>query len=142
MRASPWLGLLARSAGSVAAVVALALLGAMPQASAHVQLEAASSMPPQPPEPAAIPASTAHGSGSAVAATSTAPPAAAAIVLNTATSEELQRLPGVGAKRAAAILALRERLGRFRRVEDLLRVKGIGRKSLKRIAPLVVLEHE
>ena len=57
--------------------------------------------------------------------------------LNTATAEELQRLPGVGAKRAEAILTLRTKLGHFRRAEDLLRVRGVGRATLKRWRPLV-----
>ena len=46
----------------------------------------------------------------------------------------------VGPKRAGAILALRVRVGRFRRVEDLLRVKGIGRKTIRKWRPLVRLE--
>jgi competence protein ComEA len=61
-------------------------------------------------------------------------------VLNTATEEDLRRLPGIGAKRAAAILALRVRLGRFRALEDLLKVKGLGRATLKRLRPLVRLD--
>jgi competence protein ComEA len=62
------------------------------------------------------------------------------VVLNTATADDLRRLPGVGEKRAALILALRTQLGRFRAVEDLLKVKGIGRATLKRLRPLVRLD--
>jgi competence protein ComEA len=62
------------------------------------------------------------------------------VVLNTATESDLRRLPGIGAKRAGAILALRVHLGRFRAIEDLLRVKGIGRATLKRLRPLVRLD--
>ncbi len=62
------------------------------------------------------------------------------VVLNTATVDDFRRLPGIGEKRAAAMIALRERLGRFRAVEDLLKVKGIGRAMLKRIRPLVRLD--
>jgi competence protein ComEA len=62
------------------------------------------------------------------------------VVLNTATSEDLRRLPGIGQKRADAILALRSHLGRFRALEDLLKVKGLGRATLKRIRPLVRLD--
>src|SRR5277367_2760913 len=40
------------------------------------------------------------------------------VVLNSAGVDDLRRLPGIGEKRAAAILSLRERLGRFRAVED------------------------
>jgi competence protein ComEA len=62
------------------------------------------------------------------------------VILNAASAAELQRLPGVGAKRAAAILALRQRLGRLRRPSDLLRVKGIGPRLLERMLPLIVLD--
>jgi competence protein ComEA len=62
------------------------------------------------------------------------------VVLNQATPEDLQRLPGIGPKRAMAIVALRSKLGRFRQVEDLLRVRGIGRATLKRLKPLVRLD--
>ncbi len=62
------------------------------------------------------------------------------IVLNLASAEELTRLPGVGMKRAQSIVKLRTRLKRFRRVSDLLRVRGIGVRSLRRLKPLVVLD--
>ena len=92
-----------------------------------------------------------------VSAAGTAPPAPAAagtsaasnsagltddgkVILNLASTEDLRRLPGVGQKRAEAILALRTRLGRFKQVSDLLRVKGIGVRGLKKIMPKVVLD--
>ncbi len=59
------------------------------------------------------------------------------VYLNEATVDDLRRLPGVGEKRALAILELRRKLGRFRQVEDLLRVKGIGRATLRKLRPLV-----
>jgi len=62
------------------------------------------------------------------------------VYLNHATVDELRRLPGVGPKRAEAILVLRQRLGRFSRVEDLLRVKGVGRGAVKKWRPLVRLD--
>ncbi len=63
------------------------------------------------------------------------------VYLNTATVDDLRRLPGIGEKRANAIVALRSRLGgRFRAVEDLLKVKGIGRATLRRLRPLVRLD--
>jgi competence protein ComEA len=62
------------------------------------------------------------------------------VVLNTAAADDLRRLPGIGQKRADAILTLRTRLGRFRAIEDLLKVKGIGRATLKRLRPLVRLD--
>lgn len=65
------------------------------------------------------------------------------IVLNRATEDELTKLPGVGKKKAQAIVALREKLGgRFKRLEDLMRVRGLKRKALERIRPHVVLDAE
>lgn len=68
------------------------------------------------------------------------PPADAAgpapVDLNTATVEELCTLPGVGPKKAEAILELRKKR-RFTRVTQLLEVKGIGQKTLARLKPHV-----
>jgi len=62
------------------------------------------------------------------------------VILNLASVKDLVRLPGIGSKRAQAIVDLRQRLGgKFRRLRDLLRIRGIGYRSLKRIEPLVVL---
>jgi competence protein ComEA len=62
------------------------------------------------------------------------------VILNLATVEDLRHLPGVGQKRADAIVALRARLGHFKHVNDLLRVKGIGVRGLKKILPHVLLD--
>lgn len=75
--------------------------------------------------------------------TSTAPttPSASGVVdVNSATEAELVLLPGIGPSKARAILATRQRMGRFRRVEDLLRVRGIGRATLRRIRTMVTLQ--
>ncbi len=134
-RASAWVPLLLRSLGSVAAVVALALVGSMPLASAHVQLAPHAEAVPVPLLPPV------HALAAAPEPTAPIDPAPdKLVVLNTASSDELQSLPGVGPKRAEAILALRTRIGRFRRVEDLLRVKGIGHASLRRLKSRVVVD--
>ena len=62
------------------------------------------------------------------------------VILNVASEDELRRLPGIGATKAKAIVALRAKLGRFRKPEDLLRVKGIGRRSLARMRPLLLVD--
>ena len=59
--------------------------------------------------------------------------------LNAADARDLQLLPGVGAVKAGEILKLRSRLGEFRSVEDLLKVKGIGPKTLEKLRPYVVV---
>jgi competence protein ComEA len=62
------------------------------------------------------------------------------VVLNLAGLEELRRIPGIGAKRAEAILQLRAKLKRFKRGADLLRVRGIGPKSLARMQSHFVID--
>jgi competence protein ComEA len=62
------------------------------------------------------------------------------VVLNVAGEQDLTRLPGIGPARAKAIVALRSRLGRFRSLTDLRRVKGIGPRSLERMRAHAVLD--
>lgn len=70
------------------------------------------------------------------------PPARSGPVnLNTATLAQLDTLPGVGPGLAAAIARVRARLGgRFKSVEDLREVQGIGQKRFERLRPLVRVE--
>jgi len=78
----------------------------------------------------------------AVAAQTTSGDAAAptgVVNVNTATLEQLVLLPGVGPARAQAIIAYREEHP-FRRVEDLLQIRGIGRATLDRLRPYVATE--
>jgi competence protein ComEA len=56
---------------------------------------------------------------------------------NRAGEEDLDRLPGVGPSTARAILEERDRGGGFSGLEDLLRVRGVGRRTLDRIAGLL-----
>lgn len=60
--------------------------------------------------------------------------------LNRASAAELQQIPGIGPKRAAAIVRFRQKSGPFRRVEDLLAIRGISRKLLEKIRPYVFVE--
>lgn len=57
--------------------------------------------------------------------------------LNRATGAELERLHGIGPALASRILELRGRKGAFRRVEELLEVRGIGPRTLDRLRPRV-----
>jgi comEA protein len=58
-----------------------------------------------------------------------------AIDINVATAEQLTALPGIGSVMAERIVKFREQHGDFKRVEDLLKVKGIGEKSFQKIRP-------
>ncbi|WP_307560622.1 helix-hairpin-helix domain-containing protein [Paenibacillus sp. V4I7] len=53
--------------------------------------------------------------------------------LNTATFEQLDEIPGIGASKAKAILDYRLKKGRFNRIEELIEVKGIGEKMLEKL---------
>lgn len=68
-----------------------------------------------------------------------AAPSKAAINLNTATLEQLETLPGIGRKTAERILEYRTKSGSFKRIEDLMNVKGIGEKSFLKLKPLVAV---
>lgn len=62
------------------------------------------------------------------------------IALNSAGRAELEELPGIGPAKAQRILDWRARHGRFRRIVDLRRVNGFGRKTVLRLAPFLVLD--
>lgn len=62
--------------------------------------------------------------------------------VNTATSEQLQLLPGIGPALAERIIAFRESNGPFEKVDELVAVRGIGDKSLTKLRPYVVVKGE
>ena len=81
----------------------------------------------------------------ALLAAGTAPALAAdklsgVVNVNTASAEQLALLPGIGDTRAREIVAARQQRGGFKRVEDLLAVKGIGEASLAKLRPFVSLQ--
>ncbi len=57
--------------------------------------------------------------------------------LNTATPAQLEELPGVGPQMASRIKEYREKNGGFKKVEDLMKIKGLGEKAFLRLRPLV-----
>ena len=59
--------------------------------------------------------------------------------LNRATADQLESLPGIGAVKAAAILAVRDTKGGFKTMEELEAVRGIGPALVAKLRPLVVL---
>jgi competence protein ComEA len=66
-------------------------------------------------------------------------PAGPLVNLNTATQAQLETLPGVGAKAAERILEYRQKNGQFKKIEDLMNVKGIGEKSFLKLKPLLTV---
>jgi competence protein ComEA len=83
-------------------------------------------------------AQAAKGRGAAKAnATATDP-----INLNAATAAQLQTLPGVGASAAQRILDYRQKNGSFKKIEELMNVKGIGEKSFLKLKPLITVTAE
>jgi len=153
VRESTWASVVTRGLGIGAGMVALAAIGgASTLSGAGVAVAtaapgvAASATVAKPGVAAAGSASvSAPSTPSAVStvgasATSAGVTTDGKVVLNAATADDLMKLPRVGAKRAQAILEVRRRLGRFRQPTDLLRVKGIGHKTLRLILPLVVVD--
>ena len=59
--------------------------------------------------------------------------------LNAATEAQLEALPGIGAATAARIVEYRKKNGGFKKVEDLMNVKGIGEKSFLKLKALITV---
>ena len=74
-----------------------------------------------------------------VAAFAEKQPPAKPIDINLANAKELQELPGVGPVTAQRIIDMRQKSGRFKRVEDLLAVRGISQKKLDAMRPYVTV---
>jgi competence protein ComEA len=62
--------------------------------------------------------------------------------LNRASIDELETLPGIGTVLAQRVIAFRDSVGGFQKIEDLREVKGIGAKKYDRLKALVTVSTE
>ena len=65
--------------------------------------------------------------------------AAAPVNLNTATVAQLESLPGIGPAMAQRIMEYRQQTGGFKRIEDLMNVRGIGEAAFLKLRALVTI---
>jgi competence protein ComEA len=109
----------------VAALVALTLCGCIRRSLSQARSQA-------PPAPVAPVSQT----GDPATSDTVSPP----ININTASAEELQKLPGIGEAMAARIIEHREKYGPFRRPEHLMMVRGISDRRFRRMKELITVQ--
>lgn len=61
------------------------------------------------------------------------------VQINTASKEQLEKITGIGSRKAESILKYREEHGPFQKIEDLLEIDGIGAKSLEKIKDQIII---
>ncbi len=66
-------------------------------------------------------------------ASAKAAPAAGVVNINTASASDLEALPGIGAKTAARIVEYRQKNGPFKKIEELMNVRGVGEKNFLKL---------
>jgi competence protein ComEA len=88
---------------------------------------------------AAVPAAAQDKPAAARGVRAAAPTAANPVNLNTATAAQIAALPGIGEKVAQRIVEHRQKTGGFKKIEELMNVKGIGEKSFLKLKPLITV---
>jgi competence ComEA-like helix-hairpin-helix protein len=61
------------------------------------------------------------------------------ININTATVKEIMKLPGIGKKKAEAVIAFRQDNGGFEHINDLKKIDGIGKKTFEKIREHIIV---
>jgi comEA protein len=112
-------------------IVVTITLGGVPAASAQTTK-------PAPANKSADAGGAASKSKAPAARTARATPSAP-VNLNAASIAQLQTLPGVGASTAQRIIDYRQKNGAFKKVEDVMNVKGVGEKSFLKLKPLITV---
>lgn len=72
----------------------------------------------------------------------TSDPEAKKININTASQAELQKLPRIGEVVAQRIIDFREKNGKFKKIEELMKVRGIGEKTFDNLKDLITVGPE
>src|SRR4029078_10982638 len=86
-------------------------------------------------EPALLSAQAAKSASAAKAKATAANP----VNLNSASAAQLHTLPGLGASTAQRMVEYRQKNGGFKKIEELMNVKGIGEKSFLKLKPLITV---
>ena len=89
----------------------------------------------QAPSPAPRAAAPGVSSKAARRSSKAKPPVTGTININTASATELQALPGIGATTADRIVEYRQKNGPFKKIEDLMNVRGVGEKAFLKLKP-------
>jgi competence protein ComEA len=89
--------------------------------------------------PAAAQQKPASRSSKPAASRSAAAAPSSPVNLNSATQAQIETLPGIGPKVAQRIIEYRQKNGPFKKIEDLMNVKGVGEKSFLKLKPYLTV---
>jgi len=98
-----------------------------------LSLVAVASLLAAPPAGAQTTASQSPSSSSRSSRSAAKPALTSPININTASAGELDTLPGIGAKTAARIVEYRQKNGPFKKIEELMNVRGVGEKNFLKL---------
>jgi competence protein ComEA len=88
---------------------------------------------------AALPSTVAAAQSKASPRAAAKPSTSTTVNLNTASAVDLEGLPGIGAKTAARIVEYRQKNGPFKKIEELMNVRGVGEKNFLKLKPQITI---
>ena len=86
---------------------------------------------------AASPHATVAQTATRTSAKTTSSPSVGVVNINAASATDLEALPGIGAKTAARIVEYRQKNGPFKKIEELMNVRGVGEKNFLKLKPQI-----